>query len=172
MTLEISPTSNISPFFRWGSLLFLLNALVALVVSPRLIGLVILYSTLLIHTAAAAPFFAPLVTTKNASLRVLSVSLAVIYGLLAWSLYEPIQFFVLLMMLFIFAAIGYRILYRITGRNKFKQKIFIDGGGALMALGTLLGTTAGYATQLIPIVTTLYILVTVWMLWMRPYYTQ
>ncbi len=134
--------------------------------------LAVLYGTLLIHTAVEAPFFTPLITTKSRLLRCVILALAVVYILLAWSLHSTKQFFALTALVFALAAIGYSMLFRITHSKKFQQKIFIDGAGALSALGTLLGITTGYGTQLIPVVTVLYMIVTVWMLWMRPYYRE
>lgn len=173
MILEISPMSKSSNSIRWLGCLILVNAILAWsVLSPSSVWLGVLYCTLLVHTAVEAPFFTPLLTTKSSVLKILTFALFVVYGLLAWSLDTPTYFFAQLMLLFIFAAIGYARLFQITGRKKFQKKIYIDGAGAFMALMALGAIALGRETPVVPVVTLLYIAVTVWMLWIRPYYRE
>ncbi len=171
MALATMLTHSIPTPLRWGSVLIVANTAAALLLSPpSLVWLMVLYGTLLVHTAVAIPFFAPLVSTKSGILKMITIASAVMYVLLAWSLDDPTQFFALLAILFFLAAIGYRVLFSITGIKKFQQKILIDGLGGLFALVTLALLLIEKIDFVLPITTIGYVLVTLWMLWIRPFY--
>ena len=173
MILESLTTSRIPRSLRWGIALLLGNLAMAFTFSSQAsLWLVVMYATLMVHTAGAMPFFSPIISLDHGVLKANLFGIGVIYGLLAWSLHNPIQFFLLAAVLFFWAAICYRIVFRLIPRKKFREKIRIDAMGGVCAIAVMTGIYFGHTAVALPIVAIAYLLVTIGMLWVQPYYRE
>jgi len=135
--------------------------------------LIIFYLVITLNTFFSVNLFSSLVPIDNLAQNLIDGILIICYVALAFTISNPLLFAVCVTALFAIATLKYLLLLPILNQPRLlKRKILIDISGIILGLAAVAGILAGYSFYTCWIMTTLFTLANICLLFIWPMYRE